>query len=1228
MTATPKTWIRFLRVIITLCSAVAVLHGVAAPIAAREMAYVTQPNNDTVLGFDTSTNALVATIPVGDDVRPSGIAISPDGRTVYVTNLLSDTVLAIEAATGEVRDRIPVGSGPQALAITPDGSRIYVANASSCSASVIDTAQKRVVNTIPVGDSPVRIGVTPDGKVVYVGNQDDVVAIDTRTNTVLNKVRPGHSFPQFRIGPAGIVYAWALDAPRISVIQAATGRQIGSADIPAPGDAAFSPDGRFAYIPAGNLAIVDTATSRVTATIPMTAAQTVVISPDGSHLYVGAVACDTSGCDSGKVAIVDLATNTVTGTVPLPAPPTSARISPDGTLVYFAHPQLQQFSILDTRTLTVRGITTPGGSFTYTFDIGSVFTPDSAHVYLATDRSVSVVDTATDAVTPLFTGTQPQRLAKSADGRQLYVVNGLGNSLAIIDTASNSVTATVPVGNSPSDVAVSTDGSRAYVAVGPPGVLEIIDPVRRAVVDRIELSDNEYQRRPIRIAVNPRTGLVYLLAKRQREDEMRAVLITVDPVARAIVNETVEDDDTYPGSIAVAPDGGTVYFVSAGHDWQLSTFDTRSSSVVATTPVGDRPLALSPAGDVAYVSVSDDNGPALGFLDTATHAITATVPLIFSPYDLAVSTDGSRLYVPDPLDNSVAVMDVASKSVTTAAPLTGPAGGIVVVSVPDTGGSAALPTNATAPALPRAYVAYQDGTVAVLDGTTVIGKIGIDGTPTDLVMSADGTRAFVVSERCDQSGCAGGTLWVIDTSENVIMASVVLGVRPARIAVAPDGKQLYLSSLDGVSVLDTESNAVLKTIPVEGGAGALAVTDDSRLLLVTTLDGIAIVDVANGIVTAETQIGQIPPVGMALSADGTTAYVATQKDVAVVDAATAKIKARVPFPETTFDVALSPDGATAYVTAAASCFQYVALVDTATKTIRVNIPVAVGPYRVAVTSNGAFAYVAAGRAVSIVDTALETVLATVPGVSYPRAIGLMPSGTPPPTPSATLTVTAVPTQTPLPTATPLPPASIDVSSGSGHPGDLISVTVRLATNGHAIAGTQNDLVFDPKVRIAANASGDPDCEVNPAIDKAGSTFRFEPADCGAACTRMRALVFGINAEVIPDAPLYTCTVAIAEDAAAGVYTLEVSDPVAADPYGNAVAAIGTDGTITVTSVDPPSDHTLQPSEAASNGQGGTTSGAGGGCSIAPAQSSRLRTLWLLIPLLLATAHRRLTRGRA
>ena len=63
-----------------------------------------------------------------------------------------------------------------------------------------------------------------------------------------------------------------------------------------------------------------------------------------------------------------------------------------------------------------------------------------------------------------------------------YVTNGFSNNVSVINTASNSVVATVTVGSVPYGVAITPDGSFAYVANQGSDNVSVINTASNSVV--------------------------------------------------------------------------------------------------------------------------------------------------------------------------------------------------------------------------------------------------------------------------------------------------------------------------------------------------------------------------------------------------------------------------------------------------------------------------------------------------------------------------------------------------------------------------------------------------------------------------------------------------------------------------------------------------------------------------------------------------------------------------
>ncbi|MGH4025743.1 MAG: YncE family protein [Pseudonocardiaceae bacterium] len=63
----------------------------------------------------------------------------------------------------------------------------------------------------------------------------------------------------------------------------------------------------------------------------------------------------------------------------------------------------------------------------------------------------------------------------TADGRHAYITNNGSSSMSVIETASNTVTTTVPVGKDPTQLAITADGRHAYILNYYSGSVSVID---------------------------------------------------------------------------------------------------------------------------------------------------------------------------------------------------------------------------------------------------------------------------------------------------------------------------------------------------------------------------------------------------------------------------------------------------------------------------------------------------------------------------------------------------------------------------------------------------------------------------------------------------------------------------------------------------------------------------------------------------------------------------------
>jgi YVTN family beta-propeller protein len=303
-----------------------------------------------------------------------------------------------------------------------------------------------------------------------------------------------------------------------------------------------------AYIPSAdrnNVSVINTVKNTVIATIPVGMfPQGVAVSPDGSKVYV-------TNETSNNVSVISTFTNRVTGApIPVGTHPVGVAVSPDGSKVYVTNTSFGSYnvSVIDAAKNRVT-VTIPVGQL----PLGVAVTPDGARhppphlraeepgragdatnkVYVANGSSnnVSVIDAVKNkVVATISVGLHPIGVAVSPvqrkredehergdvsgrdrepDGGKVYVANELSNSVSVIDTATNTVIATIPVGTDPRAVAVSPDGSRVYVTNAnhsqPAGTVSVIDGETNTAIATIPVGNT-----PVGVSVTPDGSRVYV----------------------------------------------------------------------------------------------------------------------------------------------------------------------------------------------------------------------------------------------------------------------------------------------------------------------------------------------------------------------------------------------------------------------------------------------------------------------------------------------------------------------------------------------------------------------------------------------------------------------------------------------------------------------------------------------------------------------------------------------
>jgi hypothetical protein len=295
------------------------------------------------------------------------------------------------------------------------------------------------------------------------------------------------------------------------------------------------------------------------------------------------------------------------------------------------------------------------------------------YAYYVGFSGLNVIDTTNPGVVARIPGIFGD-LAADPAGNFLYAVHessmGPVSDIAVIDSNSRSIVATIPVANS-SKLVISPTGKTLYALTA--SAVVVIDTSTKTVRAKVDLPQNPYGSD---IAVLPASNKIYVSYGSPN------AVIAID----ASSNQVISTIQGISGRLAVDPTGNSVYVLAFA---ALSMIDTRTDSVIAKLALpSDSQLAVQiafdPSGLWAYLAVEEPCG---GFcfsagtngrvfvIDAAQHSIVATIPLPVVPTALTITPSGSRIYVSgeDPAANfhisgGVAVIDTASRSLLTTIP--------------------------------------------------------------------------------------------------------------------------------------------------------------------------------------------------------------------------------------------------------------------------------------------------------------------------------------------------------------------------------------------------------------------------------------------------------------------------------------------------------------------------------------------------------------------------------
>lgn len=305
------------------------------------------------------------------------------------------------------------------------------------------------------------------------------------------------------------------------------------------------------------------------------------------------------------------------------------------------------------------------------------------------------------------------------------------------------------------------------------------------------------------------------------------------------------------------------------------------------------------------------------------------------------------------------------------------------------------PAASSTPATPapsqhrKAYVGlFGDQAVAVLDTATnrVLKTIPVTA-PDGLIVTPDGKKVYV-------SSADSGSVKVIGTSDDAIVASIDVGAKPAGIAVTPDGSRIVVSvgGANEAVIIDTSTDLAVKHVPV-AAAHASCISADGRYAYVGSqaadAPAVVLVDVVGDAPAQAFAVDKSPrmlsctPQNIYFTAVGLDA-------VETMEPTSGVLGAPIATAGSPHDVRATPDGKFELVVSqTAGDLEWI---DVATSTVVAAVPTGKLAHWITLASDGATAYVTneGDNDVVVVDLAERRVTATIAIGSGPRKMALQP----------------------------------------------------------------------------------------------------------------------------------------------------------------------------------------------------------------------------------------------
>jgi YVTN family beta-propeller protein len=499
--------------------------------------------------IDGISNQVIATIPgIGD--RPGEVAVNMDTGLVYVSDIETDAVYVIDIETDSVLTKVTVPDAPYDLRVNEDTNRVYVLNgAGRGSVSVIDGASNQVVDTLELENGACGISVDPNDEQTYVMSIGYLVEREADIARVVNAENKS----------VVVDYEELLSCQHFTVdserhhaytIDSTEDHETWFLNI-----LDFSPKAAGQSVDLREMtptAPSSDARFRLIAEVPVGGGPIdVAVNEKTGKVFV-------ANRDSRELSIIDGEFNEVVATIPLAAAPTFVAVNPNTNHVY-VNDEYGVTAVFDGESGT-RLTSIP---LAYGFD--GVVNTVSNRLYLVfnngSNSDIVVIDGTTDtllASVPVGEGIRSVGVDDTSD--RIYIADEYGGSVIVVDGATNSIVDEIalPEFSSPRAIAVDGESKRAYVeGAGGITVIDLSTDTVLTTLDRMVSPSADVTDMALAnmgsIVIDERRGLLFVTSW--------GGILVIDKESYQVTSIIPLEDVPIPDRLTINANTGHLYFV-------------------------------------------------------------------------------------------------------------------------------------------------------------------------------------------------------------------------------------------------------------------------------------------------------------------------------------------------------------------------------------------------------------------------------------------------------------------------------------------------------------------------------------------------------------------------------------------------------------------------------------------------------------------------------------------